>query len=182
MANLADFPDVKNLSEETFNKLMALPGWVIVARTGGGNQYHLGYCENSFSMSLEPALANFWWVGTARSNFGTTYDLTAQRVEQDARENISRLQRNHSSLVFELIDVRAADCPIELDWNNWLWGNQSSDKTLSGVVDKYAARNLRFWMKGESNPFKTMEGRLALDEQRRLLVQGVSPPAPKLCM
>jgi hypothetical protein len=39
---------------------------------------------------------------------------------------------------------------LEFDWNQWLWANQPAD-TLSGVTNKYSARNLRFWPKEEVN-------------------------------
>lgn len=136
-------------SQEQIDLLMKLPGWVIVARAKGGNQYHSGICENSFSMSLEPGKAVFWWVGKARSNLGTTHELGAARVKKSATHHMTEFSKSYPDLEFELIDVRAEDCPIEFNWSRWLWGSQPTNQKLSGVVDKYAARNLEFWMRGD---------------------------------
>jgi hypothetical protein len=41
------------------------------------------------------------------------------------------------------------ELPIVIDWNYYLWAHTYDDKTLSGIVDKYGARNLRFKTKEE---------------------------------
>jgi hypothetical protein len=41
------------------------------------------------------------------------------------------------------------ELPIVIDWNYYLWAHTYDDKTLSGIVDKYGARNFRFKTKEE---------------------------------
>lgn len=141
---------IDKLSVEQQERLMALPGFVVVAMSKGGNTYHSGICENSFSMSLEEGKANFWWIGTAISNFGIKHELEADKVRKNAERHMERFSKSHPDLIFELVDVRAEDCPLEFDWNHWLWASQPAE-SLSGVTNKSSARNLRFWPKEEVN-------------------------------
>lgn len=143
-----------NMDEETRERLLKLPGFVILGKEAGANAYTLGYVENSFSMQVKPAQTNFWWVGTARSNFGSTHELTTERVRKTVDEHCKDLNKSHPGTEFTVWDVRDPEIPVEFDWETWLWGSQRSDKTLSGVVEKYAARNLHFRMK--EDPEKTI--------------------------
>jgi hypothetical protein len=140
------------MSDETRERLLALPGFVILGKHKGGNSYCFGYTEGSFSMSLSEDKTNFWWYGTAYSNFGTKHELTPESVRKNIERHVKDLELGHPDVEFEVWDVHDPLIPVEFDWELWLWGSQSSDKTLSGVVDKYAARNLRFRMKDTPHP------------------------------
>lgn len=137
---------------ETRERLLKTPGFVILGKLKAhGNSYPVGYCENSFSMSVENGRSNFWWIGTATSNFGSKHELTYEKVKASVERHLADLNRNHPDYNFEVWDVHDPEIPVEFDWEHWLWGNARSDRTLSGVRDKYAARNLEFRMKGDDD-------------------------------
>jgi len=121
-----------------------LPGYVVLCKHKNGNAYQ-AIVELSFSMSLSSDRACFFWSSDkATSNFGGSFKIDGKK---NAEHHCEQFQRNHPDMEFQIYDVHEQDLPIVIDWDNWRWGSAPSDKKLSGVVDKMAARNPKFYMK-----------------------------------
>lgn len=120
------------------------PGYVVLARNPGGNAYCQAIVELSFSMDLSPDRCLFFWSSkNATSNFGGKFEVDGLK---DATHHRDAFAKNHPDLEFEIFDVHAEDLPIEIDWDGWR-KSCTPAQTLSGVADKYGARNPRFKMK-----------------------------------
>lgn len=122
------------------------PGYIIIGKRENANAYAAGIVENSFSMSVHPERSNFWWIGSAVSNFGTKHELTREKVFKNA-EHYRDMFSKPGDPKFEIWDVDDPNLPVEIDWQEWERASAPSDKTLSGVVNKFRARNVRFKMK-----------------------------------
>jgi hypothetical protein len=137
------------MSPEIREKLLNLPGYVVLGKREGGNAYN-AIIERSFSMDVSSDNANFWWIGEARDNFfGAKWELSKEIVLKNAERHRDAFNKTRPDMKFEVFDVRDPDLPIVIDWDTWLWAHESSDKTLSGVRDKFIARNPPFKMKDE---------------------------------
>jgi hypothetical protein len=52
--------------------------------------------------------------------------------------------RDHLDIQFQIYDLQSPDCPIDIDWAGYLWSTTPDSKKLSGVRDKFGARNPDF--------------------------------------
>lgn len=130
------------VSEERRADLLALRGVIILARIPGENTY-TGYVEHSWSMGWDKAHVNFWWIGDAETIIG--------KVEVygngDAEEHVREAKKNHLDYAIEVWDAHDPDLPVKLDWDNWVEAQAYDPNTLSGVSNKFVARNIRFEMR-----------------------------------
>lgn len=135
------------MDEERKQRLMSLPGYVLLGRTAADNAYQ-GYVEHSFSLSLDRDRTHFYWSGDAVSNFGTRHKLDGKA---HAEKDMEHLRKSRPDMEWAMYDARdAATLPVVLDWDDWLDGHEPA-QTLSGVKDKYRARNIRFRMKEDND-------------------------------
>lgn len=120
-----------------------LPGYIVIGRRPGGNTYALGVIEGSFSLDTHPDRTQFFWSSkNATSNFGGSFEVDGRAMaERSAKDWNAR----HPDIDFEVFDVHSPHCPVLLDWDEWRRDSQPSDRTLSGVQDKFGARNVRFY-------------------------------------
>ena len=66
---------------------------------------------------------------------------------QDAEKRVEKFQRGCLDWEFAIYDAHDDDAlPVTLDWNQWAMDCRPAPN-LSGVVDKYGARNIQFTMK-----------------------------------
>ncbi|QIG70125.1 hypothetical protein EVB87_025 [Rhizobium phage RHph_N28_1] len=121
------------LTEEQREKVRSSDRWVILARVPGENSYQ-GYVENSFCMdwSKDRVLQfNMVW-GDGKAN---------------GEEHLSTARNNHPSWEIEMYHWRDENLPVILDIESWLDDLAHNPNTLSGVSDKFKARNIPFTMK-----------------------------------
>ncbi len=127
------------------NKPMAkphLPGYVVLGREKGSNSYK-AIIEQSFFMDLSGEFACFFWSSNnATSNFGGKFKIDGLKNAEHNRDKFAK----DSEMIFEIFDVHDDNIPIEIDWDYWRLCNEPAN-TLSGVKDKFGARNPRFKMK-----------------------------------
>lgn len=125
-------------------KLMQLPGYIVLTKEPGSNHYR-GIIELSFSLDTSKDRTQFFWSSdNASSNFGGKFKIDGYK---DAEYSIENWSKSKPDWIFEIFDARDdSKLPVYLDWDRWLNGNRRAD-TLSGVNDKFDARNLIFQMK-----------------------------------
>lgn len=131
---------------ERLARLKERPGYIILGRGRGKNTY-VGYVENSFSMSVDEQHTNFFWSGTAYSNFGSKHELDGKVT---CEEHLEALRRNHPETEWEAWDVHDPVLPVTLNYERMARGLEPS-KTLSGVRNKWDGRNFEFHMKEDSD-------------------------------
>jgi hypothetical protein len=130
---------------KTFEK-PGLPGYVILGRRAGSNSY-VGVVELSFAMDLHDSRTNFFWTGVGRDNIvGAKHQIDGKATAERYRQHFA--ERN-PTIEFTVYDIDSPDLPVVIDWDDWRDGSSPSDRTLSGVKDKFRARNPRFYMPGE---------------------------------
>ncbi len=124
---------------------MALPslaGFIVIGQHADG--HYAGYVENSFSMSVSKDRTQFLWSGQAYGNFGGTFTLDGNA---SATRTLALLAHEHPEYQWKAYDVHDPAIPFLFNWDEWRWGSGPSDQSLSGVVNKYVARNPRFAIK-----------------------------------
>lgn len=131
------------LTQEQRDRLLAREGYVILIHEPGANQYH-GYVENSFSMSLDSSRTCLFGSGEYVSNFGTRHVLDGRA---DAEHHAGDLRKSHPDATVVVWEVHDENLPVILDWEEWLDAQAYDPNTLSGVTNKFKARNLRFDMR-----------------------------------
>lgn len=124
--------------------LMALPGYIVLVRKPGDNAY-IGLVEGSFSLDTSRDRTQFFWSSdNATSNFGGKFKIDGYA---DAKHRVDSYRKLSPDWIFEIFDARDDELlPVVLDWENWLLDNRSANN-LSGVANKYGARNIRFTAK-----------------------------------
>lgn len=131
------------ISDERRAQLLDLAGYVILVRKTADEPYE-GYVEQSFGMGFDPKRVNFWWSGEAHSNFGTKHTIDGR---ESAMRHAETIEKNHPDWSVEVWDAHNEDLPIVIDWNAWADAQAHDPNTLSGVSDKYKARNAPFTVK-----------------------------------
>jgi hypothetical protein len=142
---LAEYPGISKKVEDYENTPMTddLPAFIILGRKPGDNAY-TGYVEHSFSMgeSKDESLV-FWSSQNAASNFGGKFVVDGRKK---AENHLNILRQKDAKTEWEIYDVTDENIPVVLNWQIWHWANEP-DYTLSGVRDKYRARNVKFSIK-----------------------------------
>lgn len=90
------------------------------------DQDRLGVVEHSFAYGRAAERVRVWWSGKWTN--GPTDALSFTKGAKDLR----------------VWNIEDPDLPIEIDWDAWLKDNEPVKTTLSGVKDKYKARNALF--------------------------------------
>jgi hypothetical protein len=119
-----------------------LPGYIILGRYG---DLYIGPIECSFSLDTSYERTQFFWSSkVATSNFGGKFEINGLEW---AKESIKRLEKDHPDINFQIYDVHDDNLlPVELDWDEWREACKPAE-TLSGVKDKFKARNVKFTIK-----------------------------------
>lgn len=124
---------VEPLTEEKREILRGLRKHVLLGFPPGGNAWQ-GHVELSFAMDWHVDRVRIWtdtW-GDGREN--------SERHMQQSQE----VRPDWQMKVFNLEDE---DLPIIIDIEKWIDDQAYNPNTLSGVTDKFAARNAPFKMK-----------------------------------
>ncbi len=92
-----------------------------------------GIVEHSFTMGLAEGRANLFFSGGYWGLVG----------KEDADHHAEQYAKQYPKLKFKVWSIDDPDLPIEIDWDRWKEAG-SPAKTLSGVKNKYHARNVSF--------------------------------------
>jgi hypothetical protein len=126
-----------------------LPGFIVLGKGPSTNAY-VGTVELSFAMDLSKDRTQFYWShDNATSNFGGKFKIDGRK---DAEARVEQLAKAHPDHTWEIFDVHDDNLPVLMDWDDWRWGSTPSEKKLSGVMDKFIARNPRFYMIEDEPP------------------------------
>jgi hypothetical protein len=123
--------------------LMTLAGYIILVKKPNDDTLY-GIVEQSFSLDTSKTHTFFFWDSPKGGRFR----------EMDGKVWVQKdceyWNKNHPDWEFTIYDARDdSKLPVTIDWESWLDAHEPSDKTLSGIKDKYRARNLRFTKKEE---------------------------------
>lgn len=104
--------------------------------------------ENSFSLSTSHDRAQFHWSSEyATSNLGGCFQIDGRETAERAKRRLET--QFPQGLAFRVWEVHDPELPIAPDWRAWEAASQPSERTWSGVVDKFGARNVSYEMKEE---------------------------------
>lgn len=122
-----------------------MEGFVVLSERKMENTFH-SPIENSFSLDVSPNFCQFCWSSEkATSNFGGSFSV-------DGMEHAKRMkafaERELPDFPFVIWNIHDPLIPVEIDWVKWEKAMQPA-KTLSGVADKFLARNVPFKCKEE---------------------------------
>ena len=121
---------------------MALPGYICLA-VMPGDKWYTGLVERSFSIGTDTRATQFFWTGTAHSILGA-HDLDGWK---NAKDRADKFEERHPGARVFIFDARGdGELPVTLEWEKWLLDSRPA-YTLSGVADKYGARNIGFQIK-----------------------------------
>ena len=109
---------------------------VIITKPGDPTLY--GPVELSFSLDVRPNQTFRYWSST-----GTHPRSSIEWSDKD----ITMWKASHPDWTFERYEVNDPKLPIILDWEAWDDACTPSSNTISGVKNKYGARNLNFHKK-----------------------------------
>ena len=134
---------MKELKQEELEQMEKpnLEGFVLLCKEPKDNAYK-AIVEHSFSMGMSPDRVLFFWSSDkATSNLGGSFRVDGKA---NAKEQKREYEKLYPEVEFTIFDIHDPELPILVDWDGWRAASARSDKTLSGVVDKFTARNPRF--------------------------------------
>jgi len=136
---------VPSQEELTAMKKPDLQGYVVLGRRKqGGNTFELGPVEHSFSLGTSSERTQFDWSSdNATSNFGGSFKIDGL---ERAKRDVERLEKSKPDYEWFIFDIHDPDIPVLIDWDEWRAAG-APGWTLSGVIDKFRRRNVRFFMK-----------------------------------
>lgn len=123
-------------------------GFVVLAKSKTDNSYK-AIIERSWSMDLSSDCCLFFWTGKGYSALFKPGAYVEIDGFKDATHHKEKFGQNNAGMDFTIFEVHATDLPIAIDWDTWRKDCAPSEKTLSGVQNKFGARNPRFVMKEE---------------------------------
>lgn len=138
-------PSEAAITEERKASLMAVQGYILLIKKPGDAQFY-GTVENSFSIGIEPNRAFLYWTSAYRNIDGLEW----------ANKDLAYWKKQYPDYEYTIYDARDAEkLPVVLNWDVWLDAHTPSEKTMSGIKNKYDARNLKFTLKGAAKDAST---------------------------
>lgn len=132
------------LTPEKKARLESVQGYVMLIRKPDDPVWY-GPCENSFSLSTEEWRTFFYWSSLPDSGHNPPIDGL-----EWLRRDLSSWKDKHPDWLFSVFDARdAKSLPVVLNWGEWLDAHEPREGTMSGVKNKYWARNVQFTVKPE---------------------------------
>lgn len=123
---------IEELSQEQRTRIAALKAWVIFGKPKEDNAFK-GYVEHSWHLDYSPDYVRIW--------------TETWNDEKSMQKMLEETQSLHPSWEFVLYEVHDPEMPFELDIEAWLDAQAYNPNTLSGVTDKFKARNATFKVK-----------------------------------
>lgn len=128
----------------TENALPDNPGFIVLGRAKTANAFQ-AIVEHSWCMDLSPDRACFFWDPAPGDKRGLKPDCGKLSAEKYRDEfNQSRPDRE-----FAVYDIADPALPVKLFWDEWRSDNEPYANSMSGVRNKFRARNVRFDMLDE---------------------------------
>ncbi len=107
------------------------PIFVVLLTTDDG---YRGLVEHSMTLGTDKSRVRLWWTKAEWTDGRTNAEASA-KYTSDAR-------------AVDIWDAHDPALPIVIDWDGWVRDNEPA-KTLSGVRDKFKARNALFTVRPE---------------------------------
>lgn len=123
---------VEPLTLENRARIAALKSWVLFGKSKEDNAFK-GYIENTWNMDFSPDYVRIW--------------TDTWNDEPSMQEMLKEKQDKYPDWEFVLYEVHDPEMPFVLDIEAWLDAQAYDPNTLSGVSDKFKARNTIFKMK-----------------------------------
>lgn len=105
---------------------------VIITKPGDDKLY--GPVEQSFSLDVKPWETQLYWTHAGYKIDGLEW----------ATRTVDDWKKLHPKWKFQIYRVHGRLLPIKINWKAWKEASAPTSNTLSGVRDKYYARNLKF--------------------------------------
>lgn len=125
------------------------PACVVLSYLEGRNAPQ-GVVEHSFAMSRSPDFVNVWLsrrgAQSALLNAIVGEEIKFTTNGRESAEAYAKRDQGRNERL-EVWDVDDPNLPIVIDWAAWDTANEPVTTTLSGVRDKFKARNAPFKMK-----------------------------------
>lgn len=136
-----------------------LPRFVVLGKSPADNAYK-AVVEHSFSMDVSAERCLIFWSseearspmleGIAAAFSGgepkpITFKVDGRKEAEHYRDHFNKNRADGST--FEVHDADDPNLPIVIDWDSWDRDNEPVSNTLSGVRDKFKARNAPFTMR-----------------------------------
>lgn len=129
---------------EQIEYLMNSQGYIILGLPPESNAYQ-GYVEHYWQMGWDKDHVNFFWTGNGTDNvFGLQHKIDGLKTATHYAKTSMKL---HPDWQIAMWDVRDEKLPVILDWDSWVKAQEFNPKTLSGVSNKFLARNFKFTIK-----------------------------------
>ena len=129
---------------------MNLSGYICLA-VMPGEEWYTGLVENSFSMGVSNKATQFFWSGIGYDNiFRQPHEIDGWRDAKCRADRFEKEYRGANVFIFNARDEELL--PVSLDWDKWILASRRDISKLSGVKDKYHARNIPFIL-DTSKPF-----------------------------
>lgn len=128
----------------TENALPNNPGFVVLGRAKTANAFQ-AIVEHSWCMDLSMDRACFFWSPAPGDTRKLDPDMGRKSAEK-YRDHFAKSRPDHDFVVYDIADPAL---PVKLFWDEWRVDNEYIPNTLSGVRNKFKARNVRFDMLDE---------------------------------
>ena len=134
------------LITERVQRLQDKPNYVVI---GKKDEIYYGVIEQSFSMGLsEDRILVLWTSEFATSNITSgTFKIDGK---DDAEYQLKRVSKDYPDIDFEVVKLLSPESYVEIDWEEYAEAGMPDVKRLSGVKDKFRARNARFTINTEA--------------------------------
>lgn len=129
--------------EELRRQCLDLPSYILLSQRPG-EEWFRGYTENSWSLSYDSKDRTYLFqTGTFYGPLGHRHDIDGKEWAEEVRDDYLNDNPDHRAFIFDAFDEKL---PVKLDYHRYdryVRDSRPSD-TLSGVINKYGARNIKF--------------------------------------
>lgn len=123
---------IEPVPQKIREELRAYRGKLIFGKDPKANAYK-GYVEHSWTMGFDENRVLMW------------------SPNEDINRPLNILKQQLPDWEFLVYNAQDENLPFELDWEGWIDAQAFDPNTLSGVTDKYKARNIKFTMNWEKD-------------------------------
>jgi hypothetical protein len=114
-------------------------GYILLIKKPNDDKLY-GPVENSFSLGVEPNRTFLYWSSVRWGLDAWTW----------VNKDLDKWRQDNPDWDYTIYKAMDKNLPVAINWDLWLDAHSPSNKTLSGVKNKYDCRNLKFTLKGEA--------------------------------
>lgn len=103
-----------------------------------------GPVEHSFSLGTSPNQTFFYWSSLPDSGYDPPIDGLAW-----LRKDLKGWEAKNPTWKYYIFDAHDPELPVTIDWERWLSAHEPDGTKLSGIANKYYARNFQIAPKPE---------------------------------